>query len=187
MILISRKEAIEKGLKRYFTGKECKYGHVSERYTSSFQCFACSQQDEYKEKKRAITKAWISANPERAAENDRRKYQARKDEIKERIDLWRRSNLDRANLSRRIRKHRVRAAGPMPGIEVIAGMLSMQRGRCANCLVDISACYQIDHIHPVSKGGTNHRSNLQLLCGSCNARKSAKDPMRWAAENGRLL
>lgn len=34
------------------------------------------------------------------------------------------------------------------------------------------AVLEIDHIHPVSKGGTNDPSNLQVLCRECNAGKS---------------
>jgi len=34
------------------------------------------------------------------------------------------------------------------------------------------AVLEIDHIHPVSKGGTNARANLQVLCRECNAGKS---------------
>jgi hypothetical protein len=33
---------------------------------------------------------------------------------------------------------------------------------------------EIDHIHPVSKGGTNEPDNLQLLCRDCNAGKGAQ-------------
>jgi len=33
------------------------------------------------------------------------------------------------------------------------------------------AILEIDHIHPVSKGGTNDLSNLQVLCRDCNAGK----------------
>jgi len=41
MKLISRKEAKEQGLTHYFTGKECKRGHVSKRYVSTRKCFQC--------------------------------------------------------------------------------------------------------------------------------------------------
>jgi hypothetical protein len=39
--VISRKEARAQGLKRYFTGKPCKHGHICERITSTWACLAC--------------------------------------------------------------------------------------------------------------------------------------------------
>ena len=34
---------------------------------------------------------------------------------------------------------------------------------------------EIDHIHPLARGGTNKLDNLQVLCRSCNARKWANE------------
>jgi len=42
--IITRKEAIERGLKRYFTGKPCKNGHVEERHTKYRECMQCNRE-----------------------------------------------------------------------------------------------------------------------------------------------
>ena len=34
--------------------------------------------------------------------------------------------------------------------------------------------FEVDHIKPLSKGGSNDKGNLQLLCGHCNRKKSNK-------------
>lgn len=52
------------------------------------------------------------------------------------------------------------------------------RGRCSSCRKDISGTVSIsnlknfDHIVPLSQGGINNISNLQLLCVGCNHDKS---------------
>lgn len=47
--IISRDDAIAQGLTHYFTGKPCKYGHVSPRFTSSKYCLECNRlRREYK-------------------------------------------------------------------------------------------------------------------------------------------
>lgn len=42
MEIISRKDAKEKGLKRYYTGNPCVNSHITERYTSSENCVQCA-------------------------------------------------------------------------------------------------------------------------------------------------
>lgn len=39
--VITKKEAVAAGLNRYFIGRECKNGHVHERYISTNQCVLC--------------------------------------------------------------------------------------------------------------------------------------------------
>jgi hypothetical protein len=54
--IISRREAIERGLGRYFTGEACKHGHVAERRTVNSTCVACIRGWVKKEKKEAAKK-----------------------------------------------------------------------------------------------------------------------------------
>lgn len=44
--------------------------------------------------------------------------------------------------------------------------------RCKTCLATDSLV--LDHVHPWALGGSDHESNLQVLCRSCNSRKGAR-------------
>lgn len=49
--------------------------------------------------------------------------------------------------------------------------------RCEYC--GVQDALEFDHIVPRSEGGTNDRSNLQILCGTCNKVKSKKPDRYW--------
>lgn len=51
MKVVTRQEAIALGLDRYFTGKPCVNGHVSERNTKKRQCYACGREMAQRKKK----------------------------------------------------------------------------------------------------------------------------------------
>jgi hypothetical protein len=51
---------------------------------------------------------------------------------------------------------------------------------CANCLAKCGDL-QVDHIIPLSRGGTHSLDNMQWLCGWCNVRKSDLMPNEWEA------
>ena len=69
----------------------------------------------------------------------------------------------------------------------IENLMSLQKCSCVYCRSDISNKYQVDHIIPISKGGSNRPENIQLLCGACNRRKSSKMPVDFAQSLGMLL
>ena len=47
-----------------------------------------------------------------------------------------------------------------------------QEGHCGGCRVMFPfRIFEVDHIIPLAKGGSDHRDNLQLLCGACNRAK----------------
>lgn len=76
--LISYSEAKAKGLKRYFTGKPCKRGHIAEREISSCGCLECRNENarKYKagnrEKVRAAYKKYAAENRPQLTEKMRR-------------------------------------------------------------------------------------------------------------------
>lgn len=53
--------------------------------------------------------------------------------------------------------------------EVTNKVFSRDCGKCLACGSKTNLC--IDHIVPISRGGSNDFNNLQLLCSDCNASK----------------
>jgi hypothetical protein len=43
-VIISRTEARNLGLKRYFTGRPCRKGHIAERFVFTANCFQCAEE-----------------------------------------------------------------------------------------------------------------------------------------------
>lgn len=63
MELITRAEALAQGLNRYFTGKPCKRGHVSQRTIGASNCIACHKERYATEEELAKFAAYRAKNP----------------------------------------------------------------------------------------------------------------------------
>lgn len=96
---------------------------------------------------------------------------------------------DKKGKSERMAKRRARLANVISGnIPSKEYLLNKQNGMCAYCKCKgKNVVWHLDHIIPISKGGSNTINNVQILCMSCNLKKNDKDPIRFAQENGRLL
>ena len=81
---MTRKEAKTAGLSRYFTGKQCPAGHVSERMVSTRACCECARGKKHK---------WSAENPDKVNAQKR----AYRDANLEKVKAW---NLDNQKLHR---------------------------------------------------------------------------------------
>jgi hypothetical protein len=187
--VISLKEARVSGLKRYFTGKPCVKGHVSER-TLDRHCIVCVSfknknyrvmnpekvnrfGTEFRASNPEYFKRWSADHPGRMAE-----YHAK----------WKDNNPELLRKRRIIYQHKRRSlSAECLSIGLSDKLLVMQRGRCACCKIRIGKAFHLDHIHPLSKGGANKDWNIQLLCPGCNLAKHAKHPVDFMQERGFLI
>lgn len=118
-------------------------------------------------------------------------YRRRKESGKnaEQLKRYRAQNPDWARERAAVRRAAKRAGESVVRLprNTIPKIGELQRWKCAVCKVDIRKKYHVDHVVPLAKGGEHSPSNLQLLCPSCNCRKSAKDPIAFMQERGFLL
>ena len=180
MKIISRKEAKAQGLKRYFTGKPCKYGHVAERTVSSRECLKCSVErgrnrlatPEGKAAAKAAT-AKYNASPEgRVARTEYSTSPERRVAHRK----WEAANQDKciAKVARR-RALRLKQT-PLwcaPGTtaydligEIYSDALHFSKA--------FGVEFHVDHKHPLAVGGSHQPDNLWLLPAATNMSKSAK-------------
>lgn len=68
----------------------------------------------------------------------------------------------------------------------IAAMRLAQDGKCNCCRVSFGALFHVDHMVPLSRGGSNWPDNLQLLCIPCNLSKGDKLPHEFEAYRAAL-
>ncbi len=66
-------------------------------------------------------------------------------------------------------------------------ILIYQKGRCAACAEKLREEFEVDHIIPLSKGGTDWPKNIQILCRPCNRAKYNRMPEVFMREKGYLL
>jgi hypothetical protein len=182
MDIISRKEAKEKGLTRYFTGKPCKYGHISERLTSDGVCVACEREhrQENKEQLKEYYREWKQENRERLKEYKRKWYLENAQKEKERKRRWRQENADKKNAtSAKRRAAKLQRTPAWANQEEITIWYEV-----AEVLSRSGVKFHVDHVVPLQGkivSGLHVSENMQVLPASLNISKH--NQWNWETQN----
>lgn len=118
------------------------------------------------------TYAWWLANKARVAELNRR---------------WHAENVEKSKEAKAKRRAAELNAPGSHTAEDIKALYVRQRGKCTACCAALLKRYHLDHIIPLSSGGSNYPDNLQLLCPPCNLSKGTKHPIEFMQRRGYLL
>lgn len=201
--------AMEMGLDRYMVQSPCKSGHIADRYTLSGECVECSRLRakiyylSNRKKLLASSQRWVNENRERSREAKRRyavkhpyqrktvkaevPYHLDKEKIRASYVKWVKANPEKVKVNRRNGSARRKQAEGTHTAADIMRIGTAQRWRCGWCRVPCKNSHHVDHITPLSRGGSNWPSNLVISCEPCNLKKHAKHPLDFARERGMLL
>ncbi len=141
-----------------------------------------------REKAKADAKQWRENNPERKKQSSREWYCANRGQANENSKRWLRQNRDKASaMLRRWRQENPEASTAQryrrESREVSSGeiftaaewkALKEHYGNKCLCCGRIDVKLTVDHVIPLSKGGSSDIDNIQPLCVSCNSGKHTK-------------
>lgn len=154
------------------------------------------------DKVKARNAAWNSANPEKAKENSAAyraanskkvkasaaaRYAANSEKVNAKNAAWRAANPEACRIIKQNRRARIRGDGGTLSKGLAERLFKLQRGKCACCGKPLGDDCHLDHIMPISLGGKNEDSNVQLLRSTCNLQKKARHPIDFMQSRGFLL
>lgn len=167
--------------------RECQTAEVSRKDARCPSCrdvymkaYFKNHYESNKEHKKALAREYRANNLQSVKVSQSLGYQRHRAKRVAKIKEWQANNREKydehvrhGTLNRIARK---RGAEGQYTVDDVHALGNRQSWVCNNpfCMCDIRAAYDVDHIVPLSRGGSNWPANLQLLCPSCNKRKHAK-------------
>lgn len=147
------------------------------------------------EKVKAKNRAWQKANPEKANAKNRAWYEANADKVMAAQKAYKEANIEKTKAAQKVyykanpEKFRLYATSRRAVEYNSEGSLEFEDYflifekhdyKCPYCNADVQNNFHLDHIVPLTKGGSSWVDNFQALCPFCNLSK--KDKMPWDYE-----
>ena len=107
-------------------------------------------------------------------------YRLHRNDVLERTRRNNRMSLELRRAAESKRRARANASVSHYTTDDIRIMMVRQRGCCYWCKRKITKYYEVDHVWPLSKGGSNGIENIVLSCQSCNRHKNQRTPTDFA-------
>lgn len=136
------------------------------------------------ERERERTRLWREANPEKALEKSRQWESVNRDRHRATSRLWNQNNRERVKARNYRRRAIELSAEGTHTADDIKWIFQHQDGECAYCGIKLGAKYHVDHVIPLSRGGTNYPENLACTCPTCNLSKNDRTLLEWMLVRG---
>lgn len=130
---------------------------------------------------RESRRRWRLKNRDKLRADAKRYRERNLDKVRETQRRWQESNPDAKRMYTQRRKARKRNA-----VTFTVSAKDLRRLRTDRCVACGEIAGTVDHLIPLSRGGSHGVGNLVAMCGSCNSRKSAKTISEWRKANGWL-
>jgi hypothetical protein len=145
--------------------------------------YAKERREKQKEQMKIKRREYDLKNKEKIATRSKKYRDNNKEKVLSLQKDWRDRNPDAVLFHSRNRVSRKRANGGFVSKEDLQEIMGEQSFLCVACFSDLrKATPHLDHIMPLSKGGTHTKDNIQFLCAPCNLSKHAKHPLDWIIE-----
>jgi 5-methylcytosine-specific restriction endonuclease McrA len=130
-------------------------------------------EEEKKKNARIRSARYFKKYKERAHLSSKKYRDKNKKKIYDRFSKYQKDNRERYRIHCAIRRARKAKAGGSFTYPQWVELCNKYDNRCLCC--GDQKKLTVDHVIPISKGGTNNIENIQPLCLSCNSSKGAKD------------
>ena len=125
-------------------------------------------------------------NRGKISEKQRESRAKKKDQITEYNRRWRAANKEILKAHKRRRRALKLKSEGHHTTEDIEALYASQDGKCCYCGCDLNGKFHVDHVIPLTRGGSDAADNIAIACAFCNQSKKDKLLSEWKGSSRML-